>query len=91
MSRPVNINVSNTLVTTQAAQTHSKTGTIYSYYPSHTAPRADNHFATHPEDYKSSSFGKPTHSLALHFSIVDYAIILRTIFFAAIVGIIRCV
>ena len=60
MSRPININVSNTLVTTQAAQTHSKMGTLYSYYPSHTAPHADNHFAAHPEDYKSSSFGKPT-------------------------------
>ena len=59
MSRPINLNVSNTLITTRGAQTHTKTGTLYSSFPSHTAPFADNHYALHPEEYGSSSFGKP--------------------------------
>ena len=60
MSRPINLNISNTLITTQGAHTRTKTGTLYNAFPSHTAPFADNHYALHPEDYVSSSFGKPT-------------------------------
>lgn len=59
MSRPANFNVSNTLVTTMRAHTQSKTGNVYAVYPSHTTPLADNRFKTHPEEYGSSSFGKP--------------------------------
>ena len=59
MSRPANFNVSNTLVSTMRAHTQSKTGNVFGAYPSHTAPFADNRFNTHPEEYGSSSFGKP--------------------------------
>ena len=59
MSRPINLNVSNTLKPTQSAQTQTKFGTIFSVYPSHTAPLADNRFNTHPEEYCSSSRGRP--------------------------------
>lgn len=59
MSRPTNLNVSNTLITTVRAHTSSKTGNVFGAYPSHTTPLADNRFKTHPEEYGSSSFGKP--------------------------------
>ena len=59
MSRPTNFNVSNALVTTMRAHTQSKTGNVYAVYPSHTAPFADGRCNTHPEEYGSSSFGKP--------------------------------
>lgn len=59
MSRPANFNVSNTLVSTMRGHTQSKTGNVFGAYPSHTAPFADNRFNTHPEEYGSSSFGKP--------------------------------
>ena len=60
MSRPTNLNVSNALVTTMRAHTQHKIGNVYAVYPSHTAPFADNRFNTHPEEYGSSSIGKPT-------------------------------
>lgn len=59
MSRPININVSNTLTTTRMNPAPSKTGNVYSVYPSHSSPYADNRFITNPEDYSSSSFGQP--------------------------------
>ena len=59
MSRPTNFNVSNTLTTTRMNPVVSKTGNVYSVYPSHTSPYADNHFITNPEEYGSSSFGRP--------------------------------
>lgn len=60
MSRPTNLNVSNALVTTMRAHTQSKIGNVYAVYPSHTNPSADGRFETHPEEYRSSSIGKPT-------------------------------
>lgn len=59
MSRPTNFNVSNTLTTTRMNPVVSKIGNVYSVYPSHTSPYADNHFITNPEEYGSSSFGRP--------------------------------
>lgn len=60
MSRPTNFNVSNTLTTTKmGGPIVSKTGNVYSVYPSHTSPYADNRFITNPTEYGSSSFGRP--------------------------------
>ncbi len=60
MSRPTNFNVSNTLITTKlGSHTVSKTGNIFSVYPSHTSPYADGRFITNPSEYGSSSFGRP--------------------------------
>ena len=59
MSRPININVSNTLTTIRMNPSQSKTGVVRSVYPSHSSPYADNRFVTNPEEYRSSSFGRP--------------------------------
>lgn len=59
MSRPINFNVSNTLTTTQTGMVPSKTGNVFSVYPSHTSPYADGRFITNPTEYGSSSFGRP--------------------------------
>jgi hypothetical protein len=60
MSRPTNFNVSNTLITTKlGSPIVSKTGNIFSIYPSHTSPYADARFITNPTEYGSSSFGRP--------------------------------